>query len=258
MTAPPDDLPENLALLRAYDWKAITLGKSQAAVWRLGVDGRRLFLKAAPRHPLSEFEAERARLEWLAGMGFSAPRLVDTGQSADRDWLLMTAVPGDDLTTLVHRPETLCRAMAQGLRRLHALDPSRCPFDHSLPGRVEDGAAHVAAGLVDETDFEPEHAGWRATEVLAWLRDNIPPQGTLVITHGDACVPNLVAQDGRFSGIVDCSRLGLADIWQDLALACRSIAHNCGREHVTPFLAAYGAAWDETRYRFYNALDELF
>jgi len=45
---------------------------------------------------------------------------------------------------------------------------------------------------------------------------------------------------------------------QDLAIACRSIAYNLGRDHVTAFLKAYGAEWDEAKYTFYCTLDELF
>lgn len=254
----PADLPEALSALCTHDWTAVTLGESKADVWRIGTSGGALYLKASPRLALDEYHAELARLDWLAEMGFPAPRIVDTTSSADRDWLLMTAVTGADLTTLAGQPDVLCHVYAQGLRRLHALDPSRCPFDHSLPGRLADARANLDAGLVDEDDFDDERRGWRASQVYDWLSANMPPSGNLVVTHGDACVPNFMAENGRFSGIVDCSRLGLADKWQDLALACRSLERNCGREHIPAFLAAYGAEWDEIRYRFYSALDELF
>ncbi|MDF2799913.1 MAG: family aminoglycoside O-phosphotransferase, partial [Devosia sp.] len=58
--------------------------------------------------------------------------------------------------------------------------------------------------------------------------------------------------------MVDLARLGVADLWQDLAIACRSIQRNIGADHVASFLGSYGAEWDETRYRYYNALDNLF
>jgi aminoglycoside 3'-phosphotransferase-2 len=67
-----------------------------------------------------------------------------------------------------------------------------------------------------------------------------------------------MVQHGAFAGIIDCGRLGVADRWQDLAIACRSLIYNCGQEHVAPFLATYGAEWDEERYRYYCTLDELF
>lgn len=255
----PADLPTLFDSLRAQDWAEITLGKSQAHVWRidLGAHGA-VFLKSEPAHALSEVPGEGKRLDWLARMGFKSPRLVDAVEEAGRHWLLMTAVPGQDLTHYTDQPEALSRILAQGLRRLHALDPTHCPFDHSLDQRIAAGRANVLAGRVDESDFEPVHQGWSAAAVLDWVEANRPPTGTLLVTHGDACLPNLLAEDGRFSGMVDCGRLGVADPWQDLALACRSITANCGEAYVAPFLAAYGAEWDPVKYRFYNALDELF
>lgn len=255
----PMDLPESLSPLRDLDWTEITIGKSDSDVWRIALgDGNAVFLKSEANHPLAELPGEIERLNWLTRMGFKAPRVIDAEQSADRIWLLMSAVPGQDLTHSVDRPEDVVRAYAQGLKRLHALDPAQCPFDHNLDIRLEDARKRLEAGLVDESDFDIEHEGWTAQQVYDWLLANRPPIGTLVVTHGDASAPNILAQDGRFSGIIDCGRVGVADVWQDLTIACRSIAYNIGEEHVSAFLAAYGADWDEAKYRYYNALDEMF
>lgn len=255
----PIDLPEQLVSLRDHDWSPITLGRSEAAVWRIGLgNDNAVFLKAAPAHGLSELPGEADRLDWLARTGFKAPRRVEMLEASDRHYLLMTAVPGTDLTHYRDDPEALCRIYAQGLRRLHALDPTHCPFDHSLDRRLADAKANVAAGRVDETDFDADRQGWTATHIMDWLLANRPPTGDRIVTHGDACLPNLMALDGRFSGMVDCGRLGTADAWQDLALACRSLIYNCGAQYIPAFLAAYGAEWDEARYRYYCTLDELF
>lgn len=253
------DLPESLSPLRDLDWTPIVIGKSGASVWRIALnDGNAVFLKSETLHPLAELPGEIERLNWLTGMGFKAPRVIDAEQTLDRLWLLMSAVPGQDLTQYTDRPTDVVRAYAQGLKRLHALDPTNCPFDHGLDARLAEGAARVEAGLVDETDFDPTRQGWSAAQVLDWLRANRPQIGTPIVTHGDASTPNIMAFDGRFSGMVDCGRMGLADVWQDLALACRSIEFNIGRQHIAPFLAAYGADWDEVKYRYYCTLDELF
>lgn len=255
----PEHLPESLSPLRDLAWTPVTIGKSGAAVWRIALgDGNAVFLKSEPVHPLSELPDEIERLNWLTGMGFKAPRVIDAEQSGERLWLLMSCVPGEDLTHYTGQPEVFVRAYAQGLKRIHALDTTTCPFDHSIDARLAAAKARLAAGLVDESDFDTDHIGWSGNQVMDWLLANRPETGQQIVTHGDASTPNILALDGRFSGMVDCSRLGLADVWQDLALACRSIAYNIGQQHIAPFLAAYGAEWDEAKYRYYNALDEMF
>ena len=251
-------LPARLSALADRAWHRVTLGQSGASVWRIEGAGEALFLKSEPIHPLSELPGEARRLDWLAGTGIAAPRLRTILQEDGFTWLLMTALSGTDLTHWVDRPEILRNALATGLRALHALDPADCPFDHRLNAKLASGAANVAAGRVDETDFDEARAGWTAEQVLAWLLENRPATQDIVVAHGDASLPNIMAHHGAFSGLIDCGRLGVADRWQDLALACRSLIWNCGPEHVAPFLAAYGAEWDEERYRYYCTLDELF
>jgi aminoglycoside 3'-phosphotransferase-2 len=249
-------LPTRLSWLGART--PITVGMSDAVVWRVECGEETLFLKAEATHPLGELPGEVERLRWLSSTPVPAPRVHEAFAADGATWLLMTALPGADLTHLVDRPADLCDALATGLRALHGLDPSACPFDQRLDARLADGAARVAAGLVDETDFDTAWEGRTAAAVLAWLRQNRPASEDLVVAHGDASLPNIMADEAGFSGILDCGRLGVADRWQDLALACRSIIFNCGEAHVPSFLATYGAAWDEERYRYYCAVDELF
>lgn len=254
----PFTLPNRLAALRERTWTEVTLGKSGAAVWRIEGADETLFLKIASMHALSEMPGEAARLGWLATTPLPAPLLRDYFQHDERDWLLMTALPGRDLALLTGHPAELCQVLAKGLRQIHAIDPAICPFDQRLEVKLATGAAYTAAGLVDETDFGEAHDGWTAGAVLEWLQLNRPATEDLVVCHGDATLPNVLSDDHGFVGVVDCGRLGVADRWQDLTLACRSIIYNCGEAYVPAFLAAYGAAWDEQRYRFYNGLDELF
>lgn len=251
-------LPHSLRALKAHDWEPVTIGKSSASVWRIAMGESGLFLKAEPTHDLAEMPAELLRLDYLAEMGFPAPRVVDEVSGDDFNWLLMTAVKGRDLTHLSDDPEVLIQVLADGLKRLHALDPAHCPFDHSLDRRLKDAEANLLAGRIDEIDFDEERAGWTAPQVFDWLTANRPPETNRVVTHGDACLPNMLALDGRFNGVVDCARLGVADRWQDLALACSSIEFNGGKGLMADFLAAYGAEFDAERYAYYRALDDMF
>ncbi|MBJ7577913.1 aminoglycoside 3'-phosphotransferase [Devosia sp. MC532] len=255
----PTDLPESFAPLKDLEWQKITIGKSAAAVWQIALrDGNSVFLKSEANHPLAELPGEIERLNWLTKMGFKSPRVIDAEQSADRVWLLMSAVPGSDLTHLRDKPELFIRAYSQGLKRMHALDPRQCPFDHSIEARIALGTQRAAAKLVDESDFDQDWIGSTAEDVIAWLNVNRPTESELIVTHGDPSAPNILSDDERFSGMVDCTRLGTADVWQDLSIACRSIAYNVGQEHVRPFLDLYGVEWNAEKFRFYNTLDELY
>ena len=251
-------LPARLAPLIDRGWTRVTHGKSGDAVWKTGGGERTLFLKSSRLFPESEHPGEVERLRWLASKAIPAPEIVDAFEADDHGWLLMTALPGHDLTHLTDRPADLVAVLAAALRALHAIDPATCPFDRRLDAQLAAGAANVAAGRVDETDFDSAHDGWTAREVLAWLREHRPDGGDLVVTHGDASLPNFMASGETFTGMLDCGRLGVSDRWQDLAIACRSIIFNCGESHIAPFLAAYGADWDAERYAYYCALDELF
>jgi aminoglycoside 3'-phosphotransferase-2 len=251
-------LPSRLGYLLDRDWQQVTIGKSDAAIWRISGAAETLFLKIAPIHPLSELPGEAARLAWLAETPIAAPRRRDSFEANGSAELLMTALPGADLTQFLDRPQHVCRTLASGLRAIHGLEPAACPFDHRLDAKLAAGFANAEAGLVDETDFDQSREGWTTPRVVHWLREYRPGDEDLVVCHGDASLPNIMADAFGFVGIVDCGRLGVADRWQDLAIACRSIIFNCGHRHLADFLAAYGAEWDEARYHYYCTLDELF
>ena len=255
---PRERLPHALKPLEAHEWTPITIGKSGASVWRIAMGESALFLKAEPNVDLAEMPGEVLRLDYLAEMGFPAPRIVDHVEADDFHWLLMTGVKGEDLTHVTGKPEVLVEVMADAIKRLHALDPAHCPFDHRLERRLQDAEANLLAGRVDESDFDTAHVGWTGRQVFDWLQAHKPRESHMVVTHGDASLPNLMALNGRFSGVVDCSRLGVADRWQDLALACSSLEYNGGKALVADFLAAYGAEFDEERYAYYISLDEMF
>jgi aminoglycoside phosphotransferase len=120
-------------------------------------DGRVAFLKAVP-----DAHGERDRLEWLDGR-VPAPRVLGFRRSAAADdLLLISAVDGRDLTTLVDDPDRVVALLAAGLRAFHAVDAAGCPFgvpgpesvlihgDACLPNLLTDGQR--VTGYVDLAD----------------------------------------------------------------------------------------------------------
>jgi len=171
----------------------------------------------------------------------------------------MSAVPGHDLASAIDlSPSQVISIVAMALCTLHQVAIAECPFDHRLEQRIAAANGRVSAGLVDEADFDEERLGRTATDVFTELLLTLPRTHDLVVTHGDACLPNLMAEADQFTGFIDCSRLGISDRFQDLALAARSIERNLGKEWVAPFFQEYGVVPDEQRIAFYCLLDEFF
>ncbi|MCA1443402.1 APH(3') family aminoglycoside O-phosphotransferase [Ensifer sp. IC4062] len=246
--------------LSGYTSEKDTLGQSASTVLMLKADRQPLLVvKHEKPGPFAELENEAARLEWLATQGLPCPRVLGQAQHAGQSWLLMEAIGGLDLASSRLSPAERIVILADALRRLHRLNPAKCPFDHRLRGRIAAAEARMAAGLVDEDDFDDERRGKTARELFGELQVRRPNEEQLVVTHGDACLPNIVARGDRFAGFIDCGRLGVADLYQDIALACRSISYNLGKDWVQPFLDLYGLPNpDPEKLSFYCLLDEFF
>lgn len=255
-------LPARLRdLLAGYDWRQDALGRSSAHVFRLEAEGcPPVYLKTEIFHPLGELTGEVSRLRWLASEGIACPAVIAHERDGEREWLLMSALPGADLVSADHLPSVeRVRIMADALRRLHSLDIDSCPFDHRLENKIAEAKARLLAGLVDEDDFDDDRLGRSAEDLFRELDERRPKTEDLVVTHGDACLPNFIADRGCFSGYIDCGRLGIADRHQDMALACGSIERNFGEGLVADFLKVYGDfELHPEKAAYYRLLDEFF
>jgi aminoglycoside 3'-phosphotransferase-2 len=247
--------------LQGYDFSEELIGRSGDQAFRLEAPQRvPLFVKIIVSDADDRMQAEVERLRWLTGVGVPVPRILMTARGgADSHWLVMECLPGRNAAISDDSPETKVRAVAQALRDLHALDVAACPFDETLSVKMDRAHRNVQCGLVDEHDFDEEHLGRSAADLFQDLQRLRPLTEDIVVTHGDASLPNFMVSAGRFAGFVDCGRLGRSDRYQDLALACWSIRFNLGAEWIGPFLRYYGIEpADETRLYFYRLLDEFF
>ncbi|MBY2931243.1 aminoglycoside 3'-phosphotransferase [Rhizobium leguminosarum] len=247
--------------MAGYRFERDALGRSAASVFRLEALGLpTLYLKVEQAGPFGELADEAARLRWLKTSGLPCPDVIAEDSDGVHNRLLISALPGSDLTSAsALTPPARVELLAIALLDLHRLPIASCPFDHRLERRVAAAKSRMQAGIVDETDFDETRVGKSAEALFAELESGRPGREDLVVTHGDACLPNFIALEDGNSGYIDCSRLGVADRYQDIALACRSIDYNFGEALVQPFLDRYGMpATDPARLNYYQLLDEFF
>jgi len=249
--------------LAGYEVERDTVGESGGAVYRLhGKAGApALFLKYGQGSVADDVDDEMARLRWL-GSYLPAPAVLHFTRTPDEAWLLMTAVEGKTAYRILEddaaRRIEVVRALARFLRRIHDIPTSECPFNSDHSYRLARARVRIDAGEVDEDDFDDERAGWTAGQVWDAMQALLPFAPDPVVTHGDYSLDNLLIVDGEVSGCIDVGRLGIADRYQDLA-----IAWNCLGEFGAPlqehFLEQYGITEpDRRRLQFHLLLDELF
>lgn len=271
----PHPLPTQIAALTLGGvWEQITIGCSGAIVYRVAWlrQPRRpaVYLKIASPEQRDELLEEQARLEWLHSLPadatgsvgrIGAPQALAYAVAEPFAYLALSEVAGRmacDAALAAEGPQ-VARLLGEGMRQLHAVDAARCPFDRRLARTLALATERLVAGQVDVGDFDDPDRD--PTELLAWLQTHIPAEEDLVFTHGDYCLPNVLidAHAQRINGYIDWGRAGVADRYQDLALAARSLAYNGGADLVAQLWAGYGLVQpDQDKLTFYRLLDEFF
>ena len=240
-----------------HSWEQVTIGCSGAGVWRLS-GSPAYFLKTVEGG--TELLDEAERLRWLRAQGLPAPEVVELGGDEESSWMVTTAVPGRSLAELGGDDRVWTagqvNALAEITRALHALPVADCPFDRTLDVVVPQARSNAEAGLVDETDFDEHRLGSTALDLIKEVEATRPAHEDLVVCHGDLCTPNVLLDPESLvvTGLIDVGRLGVADRYNDLALAARSL----GPAHAGQFFEAYGEEPDPERLEFYQLLDEFF
>jgi aminoglycoside 3'-phosphotransferase-1 len=261
-------LPEGIAAaLRqqagAGTWQQNIVGQSGCTVWRIadGDGGNAHYLKYGAGEAAGAVLDEAVRLRWLARF-LPVPHIAAFALAGDAAWLLTGALPGATawqvLTGHPEQAEAVVDAIAAFLNRLHAIAPETCPFTATAPHRLALAQARIAAGLVDEADFDEERAGWSAARVWDALQALPLPSARPVVTHGDFSLDNILMTGGAVTGCIDVGRAGLADRYQDIAILWNGLAE-FGEGLQTRLLAALGEGdGDRARIDFHLLLDELF
>lgn len=250
----------------SYKWEEILIGCSGSYVFRLYHDNipsdrqTDMYLKIVEKEKTESLILEQERLSWLQGK-LSVPQILHFTEDSWYEYMLISEIPGlfSCHSSFKDNIPHIASLLASGLREIHNVDIGQCPFDQTLSRKVKNAQRRVQLGLVDEGDFDEKRLGRKAEEVFTELVATRPVNEELVFTHGDYCLPNIIIDQGKVSGFIDWGRSGVADKYQDLALAVRSLASNFGAEYVPAFFKAYGLERvDQAKIEFYQLLDEFF
>jgi kanamycin kinase len=221
--------------------------------------GQTHYLKVVRRGCTPGAAAEAERTVWASSY-LPVPRVLDHGVTRESSWLLTEGINGIDATATVFLQDVagLITRLASGLRRFHSAPVEACPFQFRSADAIQLVQSRLAAGQIDAArDFHPEFAAMTAEAAVEELVANVPETETLVVCHGDYCVPNVLLRGTDVAGFVDLGELGVADRWWDLAVATWSLTWNFGPGYEDQFLESYGAPRDDRRIRFYRLLYDL-
>ena len=223
--AMPASLRAAVAAYQSTQWTRDSVGESDAAVYRLRGKGGApdLYLKHGRGSAAADLADELARLRWLAPY-LPVPAVVQFARVADPEqaWLLLTAMPGTTASSVLEA------------------NPALGPV------------------VVDADDFDAGRQGWTAEQVWTALQDCQPITPDLVVTHGDFSLENIVMQEGAVVACIDVGRAGVADRYQDLAIAWRALGE---LDAALPqrLLQQYGIVdADQGKLQWHLLLDELF
>lgn len=234
----PEQFPESLRQLVRTSSVYDSSCSQDARVWFL--EGREtLFLKSAPAGTLKE-EADMARYFHRKGLGAEVVEYL----SADRDWLLTAALPGEDCTAQIYRedPKRLSETTALLLRQLHEQPFTGCPQQNHSAGYLDRVHQNLQAGFCDLSLFPERDWGFSSPEE-AWKTveayQTCLTRDTLL--HGDYCLPNVILDNWKFSGFIDVGRGGVGDRHVDLFWGVWTLFFNLKTTaYCSRFLDAYG------------------
>ncbi|HKY93397.1 MAG TPA: phosphotransferase family protein [Nevskiaceae bacterium] len=245
---------------------------------------RSLIVRKCDRHPMLQLGAFRIEHEFdlvraVSATGFPAPKPLWLGvdePGVDAGFYVMERLPGRVPGTFLGGaeggtvPESLLLDLATQLARLHAIPLTT--FEDVI--RRHDDPALLAEGREGSVGacYRRAIESWRAyfdrlehlpspyfQYVIDWLLRNLPADDRRpVLVHGDFNIHNLLAEDGRLTGVLDweCAMFGAPE--QDLAYIQPHVGRHIAWDR---FMAAYhaagGRAVDPASLPFYMAFSMM-
>jgi aminoglycoside phosphotransferase (APT) family kinase protein len=220
------------------------------ALYRLGDD----LVARLPRTDRTAIRVAKER-EWLPQIAphlhLAVPAPLAEGRPGDGypyEWSIYSWVEGDNATfERIGDQAQLANDLAELIADLQRIDPTGGPppglhnFGRGAPLAERDESARESiAALQGEIDVDRVTDAWEEA-----LSAPVYP-GPLVWIHGDLDSRNLLATDGRLSGVVDWGGLGVGDPACDVMVAWKMLTP-AARETFRAALAIDDATWARSK-----------
>jgi aminoglycoside phosphotransferase len=259
-------LPLELSgIIGKREFEEILIGRSESRVFRIkGLQNEtNAYLKINPGHLKKDLNRECSVYQWLKDK-LPVPDVYYFGELDEKVFMLISEIDGLEASNreFTDNPKTMVKEIAVGLKMIHDIDISDCPFISNLEEKIKAAKYKVENSLVNEKEFQPENFGKSAEDILKTVIKEKPVKEDLVFTHGDYCLPNIIIKDDKLSGFIDMCPAGIADRYHDLALAFRSLKYNIKSENVEKWLNLFFKEYklkdiDYSKIEYYILLDEL-
>jgi kanamycin kinase len=216
----PDELAE---LTEGYALSRFPYYETAAKIYRLSSEDSGLYLKIIEGQQTLSLERESRILRWIDG-SIPTPRLLYYGVQDGNEYQLTTEVTGTPTYQVEPAErEHAVKALGEALRMIHSMNSSGCPIDNRIGNRLK----QLHENDVDTSQFKDQS------------------DESLVFTHGDYCLPNIIIEDRELSGVIDWDYAGLADPYADFASCVWSMGYNYGLEETAErwepyFFMVYG------------------
>ena len=245
-----------------YTIKKIPGGSTNAELFSIDTDQKKSFIlkKQAYDQSAVSLRNDYQNYSWLHGK-VPVPKIVFFEESAQFEFLCVTKLQGETLAYYIDKtePEIIIKQYAEALKKLHALQTNKNALIQNLELKIQKAKFNVEHELVDFSALQPENQLTTPDELYTKLMALKPLNDEPVFTHGDYCFDNIIFDHDQLSGFIDMGSGGIADRYQDIAIAVRNIRDEFGQEMVVLFYKTYGLDQpDEKKIEFYTLLDEFF
>jgi aminoglycoside phosphotransferase len=239
-----------------YSITPFVAGATNAGLYNIRTGDNKSFIL---KKQSSGLKNDYLNYKWLEGK-LPVPEVIFYEQFNAYELLCMTELRGQTLEKYIGITDekALVISYATALKLLHALPVDTGALVRDLDERMTIAAYNLENNLVDTGELEPENQEYPLRELFIKLLNARPTDFELVFTHGDYCLDNIVYDNGILKGFIDIGNGGIADRYQDIALAVRSIKDVFGNKPVNLFYEVYGLKEvNQEKLDFYTLLDEF-